>query len=190
MMLRHWKLELLIAVRSVGWVPPLLFAAWFLFSSMQEPPFFRLHDIHLLRDAVWAGAGLLAALYLSVGRIPSPVTPAFGSNLLLLAGIGLIAGLATFASDSMRIPWLAAEPWSLAATVLLHWAPLAALVPGILTLRLGTLPTFVAILVAAALLLGLGAPGEPLGARHLAGSFLATIGASMLSLFLECRSRS
>ena len=190
MWLRHWRLELLLALRSVGWVPPLLFVAWFLFCSLQEPPFFRRHDIHLLRDAMWAGAGLLGILYLSVGRIPARIGPAFGSNLVLLAGIGLLAGLLAFASDSIRVAWPATEPLSLAATVLLHWAPLAAMVPGILALRLPVLATYALILVAATALLGLSGLDAPFAASRLVGSFLATTAALMLSIFLDCRSRS
>lgn len=131
--LRFARLELSAAVFALGPAPWLLFVAWTLVASLQEPTLLRHHGILVMWDAAYAGWSLILLQMLHARprlHLPASRLGLASSSACLVATCALALALTLALADGLRglqISGSALLSSSLAFG--LAWAPLAVSYP-------------------------------------------------------------
>lgn len=128
---RPYRLEFVMLARALGLLPVATILGWVAVASIQEPSFFRSHEIPLLHASVYALADLWSLAMILMGtEMLHPARPASGwpacaamSSLAIL--LAALAGTFAAAADLLRGLDLGAEPaWGLLRAVLV-WLPVS-----------------------------------------------------------------
>lgn len=113
----------LARLRGAGALPWLLFAAWLVIASGQEPVLLRGYGVHLVEDAAWAG-GFVLLLVLLLAEPRLPWRAGWLANLALLILIAAFQATLPLMLEIVRGRAFSCEHVVGMAGFALCWAPL------------------------------------------------------------------
>jgi hypothetical protein len=131
--LRFARLELSAAIFALGPAPWLLFIAWMLVATLQEPTLLRHHGILVVWDAAYAGWSLILLQMLHARPrlyFPASQLGLASSSACLVATCALALALTLGLADGLRgLPTSSSALLSSSLAFGLAWAPLAVSYP-------------------------------------------------------------